>query len=59
MCKPLSVSTMPDISSTFRPNAASSNGFCIIPRLNFPKSPPFLYELQSEYFDASSANSAP
>lgn len=32
MCKPLSVSMIPDISSTFRPNAASSNGFCIIPR---------------------------
>lgn len=32
MCKPLSESTMPDISSTFRPNAASSKGFCIIPR---------------------------
>lgn len=40
ICNPLSVSTVSLISLTFRANAASSNGFCIVLRPNIPKSPP-------------------
>ena len=36
MCDPLSVCTTPLISLTRSPNAASSKGFCIWPRLNMP-----------------------
>ena len=39
-CTPESVSTTPLISPTARANVASSNGFCICPRPNSPKSPP-------------------
>lgn len=55
---PLSVWTGEDNSPTLRANAACSKGFCIAPRLNGPKSPPRLAELQSLYFEASSANVA-
>ncbi len=59
MWSPESVSTISEvISPTFRLKEASSNGFCIWPRLNGPKSPPRLAELQSEYFWANSANVA-
>ena len=58
MWSPDSVSMIPDISLIFSPNAASSKGFCIMPRLNLPRSPPFLYDEQSEYLVASSVNSA-
>jgi len=43
-------------SPTFNENPASSNGFCIWPRPNGPRSPPRFAELQSLYFDASSSN---
>lgn len=56
MCNPESVSVISEISPTFKLNATSSNGFCICPRENGPKSPPRFAELQSEYFCASSAN---
>lgn len=59
MCKPLSVSTIPDISPILSENAASSKGRCMTPRLNFPNEPPFLYELQSEYFEANSSKDSP
>lgn len=58
MCTPESVSTGSLNSPTFNANAASSKGFCIVPRPKGPKSPPRLAEEQSEYFCASSANEA-
>ena len=58
MCRPESVSTILLSSPTAKPNAASSNGFCMHPLLNLPKSPPFLYDEQSECFPANSVNSA-
>ena len=45
---PESVSTILLNSPTFKANAASSNGFCIAPRPNNPRSPPRLAELQSD-----------
>lgn len=53
---PLSVSTAPLISPTFRPKATSSKGFCISPRPNEPRSPPLAALLHSEYCLASWAN---
>ena len=38
----------PDSSPTLSANAASSNGFCIFPRVNEPRSPPCAAELQQE-----------
>ncbi len=49
MWTPESVSTASLISPTGRAKAASSNGFCIWPRPNGPKSPPCLADEQSEY----------
>lgn len=51
--RPDSVSMMSDNSPTPNSNAASSNGFCMVPRPNGPKSPPRFAELQSEYFSAN------
>lgn len=45
-------------SPTFNANAASSNGFCIVPLPNGPKSPPRRADEQSEYFEANSAKEA-
>lgn len=58
MCTPESVWIASLSSPIFNANEASSNGFCIVPLENGPKSPPRLAELQSEYFWASSANDA-
>jgi hypothetical protein len=55
-CTPESVHTGPLILPTSSPKAASSNGFCICPRANDPRSPPRLAELQSLNSDASSWN---
>lgn len=55
-CTPESVSTGMLSSPTFRANAASSNGLCMAPLANGPRSPPFLADEQSEYFWANSAN---
>lgn len=52
MWTPLSVSMGCEISPTLRAKAASSNGFCIEPRPNGPRSPLRLAELQSLYFPA-------
>ena len=52
MCTPLSVSTMPESSPTLSAKAASSNGFCMAPRLNGPRSPPCFALLQSLSTDA-------
>lgn len=58
MWTPESVSTGSLNSPTLRANAACSNGFCIAPLPNGPKSPPLLAELQSENCCASSAKEA-
>mmetsp|Transcript_6713 Transcript_6713/g.12190 ORF Transcript_6713/g.12190 Transcript_6713/m.12190 type:complete len:217 (-) Transcript_6713:257-907(-) len=47
---------MSDISPTRRAKAASSNFFCIFPRVKLPRSPPFLAEPQSECSLANSWN---
>jgi len=47
MCTPESVQTAALNSPTDRANDASSNGFCIWPRPNDPRSPPRFAELQS------------
>ena len=52
MCTPLSVSTMPESSPTLSAKAASSNGVCMAPRLNGPRSPPCFALLQSLSTDA-------
>jgi hypothetical protein len=41
---PESVSTIPDICPTSSAKVASSNGFCMAPRPNDPRSPPALYD---------------
>lgn len=56
MWTPESVSTVCDISPTFKAKAASSNGFCIVPLWKGPRSPPLLADEQSEYFWARSTN---
>lgn len=56
MCTPDSVSMMPEISATSSAKAASSNGFCMRPRPNTPRSPPFRAEEQSLSVRASSSN---
>ena len=48
MCSPESLSTMPEISPTSSAKDASSNGFCICPGPKWPRSPPLLYEEQSD-----------
>ena len=58
ICTPESVSTIPLISLTCRAKVASSKGFCICPGPNMPRSPPFLAELQSLYWLASSSKEA-
>ena len=62
-CNPLSVSTMPDISPTLSEKVPSSNGFCMAPRPNGPKSPLLRKEPQSERakdaFEKASTNSCP
>lgn len=58
MWTPDSVRTGSLISPTFKEKAASSNGFCMAPRPNGPRSPERLAELQSEYLPASSPNDA-
>lgn len=55
-CTPLCVSTIPLISPTRNPNAASSNGFCICPGPNRPRSPSCSCEKQSECLRASAPN---
>jgi len=52
---PESVQTGSLNSPTDRANEASSNGFCICPRPNGPRSPPRLAELQSLNSDAISS----
>lgn len=49
---------MSDISPTLSANVASSNGFCMAPLPNAPRSPPFAYDPQSERLAEASANSA-
>ena len=46
--RPESVSTISDISPTFNPKVGSSNGFCIIPRVKLPRSPPSRNDPQSD-----------
>lgn len=58
ICTPESVWIASLSSPIFNAKEASSNGFCMVPLVNGPKSPPRLAELQSEYFWASSANDA-
>jgi hypothetical protein len=41
------VLTIPDISPTFNPKLASSNGLCMAPLPKYPRSPLFLYDEQS------------
>lgn len=55
-CTPLSVEITSLIFPTSNPYAASSNGFCIWPRPNQPRSPSFSWEEQSECNFANSAN---
>ena len=55
-CTPLCVSTIPLISPTRNANAASSNGFCICPGPNRPKSPSCSCDEQSECLRASDPN---
>lgn len=50
---PLSVQTGLLNSPTWRANVASSKGFCIWPRSKYPKSPPRLALVQSEWFVAN------
>ena len=47
ICIPESVPTISLSPPTGRPKVASSKGFCICPRENSPRSPPFWAELQS------------
>ena len=56
MWTPESVFTIPLSSPTLRPKEASSNGGCIAPLPNRPRSPPLFAELQSDTWEASSAN---
>lgn len=58
MWTPESVSTGRLSCPTFSLKASSSNGACIWPRPNMPKSPPRLADEQSEYLEARSANVA-
>src|SRR6266702_4769308 len=55
-CTPLCESTIPLISPTRSENAASSNGFCICPGPNQPRSPSWSCEEQSECLRASGPN---
>jgi len=55
MWTPESVKTGSLNSPTLRAKEAFSNGFCMAPLPNMPKSPPRLAELQSEFFSANSA----
>lgn len=54
--RPESVSTMSESWPTSRSKEASSNGFCIAPRVKNPRSPPRLADEQSEYFSANSSS---
>mmetsp|Transcript_4071 Transcript_4071/g.14249 ORF Transcript_4071/g.14249 Transcript_4071/m.14249 type:complete len:245 (+) Transcript_4071:76-810(+) len=56
MWTPESVSMISEISPTSNANVASSNGFCIAPRPNAPKSPDCANEPQSLRFFAVAAN---
>ena len=58
ICTPESVITASLSSPTLRAQVASSNGFCICPRPNGPKSPPLLADEQSENCEAKSSNFA-
>ena len=58
MWTPESVVTGSLSSPTFKANAACSNGLCMAPRPNGPRSPPRRAELQSENFCANSAKEA-
>lgn len=55
MCTPLSVSTAPLISPTLNAIVASSNGFCICPGPNSPRSPPRFALEQSETLRANAS----
>lgn len=55
MWSPESVSTTSDIWQTPSAKEASSNGFCICPRPNGPRSPPLRAEEQSLNWPAISA----
>jgi hypothetical protein len=55
-CTPLSVSTTSLIWPTSRPYVALSNGFCICPGPNQPRSPAFSCDEQSECCCASAPN---
>lgn len=48
ICTPESDSTISLISPTFNRNDASSNGFCIFPRVKKPRSPPRLALLNTQ-----------
>ena len=56
MCTPLSVLMTSLISPTWSAYVASSNGFCICPGRNQPRSPPDECDEQSECTDASLEN---
>lgn len=56
MCTPESVQMGSLSSPTSRANEASSNGLCIWPLPNGPRSPPRFAELQSLNCDATSSN---
>lgn len=58
MWTPESVKTGSLNSPTLSANAASSNGFCMAPFPNGPRSPLRFADEQSEYFCASSAKEA-
>mmetsp|Transcript_33817 Transcript_33817/g.73150 ORF Transcript_33817/g.73150 Transcript_33817/m.73150 type:complete len:240 (-) Transcript_33817:1-720(-) len=57
-CIPLSVLTTLLSSLIFRAKAACSKAGCILPRPNFPRSPPCSCELQSDSFLACLSNSS-
>ena len=56
ICTPLSVSTAPLNSPTLNAIVASSNGFCICPGPNSPRSPPRFALEQSETLCANASN---
>lgn len=53
-CKPLAVSTTPEMSPGWSANAASSNSFCMSPRPKYPRSPLLRALLQSDSVTARS-----
>jgi hypothetical protein len=55
-CKPLAVSTMPEISPGCNAKAASSNSFCMSPWPKYPRSPLFRALLQSDSVCANSSS---